>query len=228
MKSNTERFNFHYSEIERLIERKRPHWTLRAVPSMDFDDVKSIMSLHIFKKIHLYDEEKEFAPWVSTIIEHQFINILRNTYSNVVKPCNKCPANMDNEQCSIYGEQSIECALYKKWTESKMSAYHVKLPLPIENHTNEIYDQKCGAFDLDKSAKILHAKMENKLKPVEWKIYQMIYIQHLSDEEVAIQMGFKTTEKNRTIGYKRIRQIKNSILEKVKNHLQKEGVDYVE
>lgn len=228
MKSNTEQFNFHYSEIERLIERKRSQWTLKAVPSMDFDDVKSIISLHIFKKIHLYDEEKDFAPWASTIVENQFINILRNIYSNVVKPCNKCPANMGDEQCSIYGEQSTECALFKKWTESKMSAYNVKLPLPIENHSNEVSEQKCGTFDIDKSARILHSKMELKLKPTEWKVYEMIYIKNLSDEETAALMGFKTTEKNRTIGYKRIRQIKNSIIEKVRKHLKEEGVDFVE
>jgi hypothetical protein len=38
-------------------------------------------------------------------------------------------------------------------------------------------------------------------------------------------MGYKTTEKNRQPGYKQIKNIKKSILVKVKKELDKNGID---
>ena len=48
---------------------------------------------------------------------------------------------------------------------------------------------------------------------------------NLEEEEVAKKMGYKTTEKNRQPGYKQIKNIKKSILIKVKKEIDKSGAD---
>ncbi len=67
--------------------------------------------------------------------------------------------------------------------------------------------------------------MEEMLKPVEWKVYRMLYIENKSENEVASEMGYKTSEKNRTPGYKQITNIKRSIILKVKKAIQKDEID---
>ena len=53
--------------------------------------------------------------------------------------------------------------------------------------------------------------MKTVLKAVEWKVYNYLYIQHKSEEEVAKLMNYKTSEKNRVPGYKQIKNLTNII-----------------
>ena len=69
--------------------------------------------------------------------------------------------------------------------------------------------------------------MEKILKPIEWKVYKLLYIEHKSDEDAAKLMGYRTSEKNRIPGYKQIKNIKKSIIEKVRKVLEKGEIDYI-
>ena len=51
------------------------------------------------------------------------------------------------------------------------------------------------------------------------------YIDHLSEEQAAKKMGYKTTEKNRSPGYKQIKNLKKSIITKVKKIIANDEVD---
>ena len=62
--------------------------------------------------------------------------------------------------------------------------------------------------------------MKANLKSAEWKIYQALYINNMSEEEAATLMGYKTNEKNRVPGYKQIKNVKKSIIQKVKKMLK--------
>ena len=53
----------------------------------------------------------------------------------------------------------------------------------------------------------------------------MLYIENKNENEVASEMGYKTSEKNRTPGYKQITNIKRSIILKVKKAIQKDEID---
>lgn len=63
--------------------------------------------------------------------------------------------------------------------------------------------------------------MEVVLKPLEWKVYKLIYIQGVSEEEAAKEMGYKTTEKNRSPGYKQIKNVQKKIINKAKEAIKK-------
>ena len=80
-------------------------------------------------------------------------------------------------------------------------------------------------FDVEVAADKLHKKMKTILKANELQVYELLYIENLEEEEVAKKMGYKTTEKNRQPGYKQIKNIKKSILIKVKKEIERSGAD---
>ena len=213
-------------DIDREISKRKNKWNLTALAWMDFDDVSQILRIHIHKKWHLYDQTQRLGPWINRIITNQIKNLIRNNYGNYVRPCLKCAAAEGDNLCAIYKKQSADCPLYKNWQQNKKSAFDTKLPIALENHTQEVYSlQNQVGFDIDSAAKKLHIKMKEVLKSNEWLVYQYLYIDHLSEEQAAKKMGYKTTEKNRSPGYKQIKNLKKSILIKVKKCLSNDEVD---
>ena len=52
MKMKLRTFEDCYDEIEKIVEKKSYDWTLKANLLLDFDDVKSIIISHVWKKWH--------------------------------------------------------------------------------------------------------------------------------------------------------------------------------
>lgn len=207
-----------------IIKRKNK-WNLTAINWMDFSDVSQILRIHIYKKWHLYDSEKPLAPWVNRIISNQIKNLIRNNYSNFTRPCLKCAAAEGEDGCAIYLKQYNACPLYGNWEKNKKNAHDTKLTVSIENHFQEINDKPVDNFDMEKTAQNIHNKMQKVLKPIEWKVYQHLYIEGKDEEQTAKLMGYRTSEKNRIAGYKQIKNIKKIIIIKVKKHLYNGDID---
>ena len=92
-----------YSDvINEEIAKKRFKWNLTSLAWMDYEDVSQILRFHIFKKWHLFDQDKNIKPWIRTIIANQIKNLIRNNYTNFIKPCNKCEAAKEETACEIY------------------------------------------------------------------------------------------------------------------------------
>jgi RNA polymerase sigma factor (sigma-70 family) len=207
-----------------IIKRKNK-WNLTAINWMDFSDVSQILRIHIYKKWHLYDPKKPLAPWVNRIISNQIKNLIRNNYSNFTRPCLKCAAAEGDDGCAIYSKQCKTCPLYANWEKSKKNAHDTKLTLSIENHHQEINDMPINNFNMERTAENIHTKMQKVLKPIEWKVYQHLYIEGKDEEQTAKLMGYRTSEKNRIAGYKQIKNIKKIIIIKVKKHLYNGDID---
>ncbi len=173
------------AEIDKEIEKRRVKWQLKAVAWMDFDDVSQLLRTHIYKKWYLWDQKREFLPWLNTVITRQIINILRNLYTNFARPCISCSANEGDDRCRLYRNQCSDCPLYKKWEKTKKMAYNVKLPLSIEDKTEEVYTIPGEDDDLEGRAAHLHQKMREILTSIQFKIYKYLYIDGKSEEEVA-------------------------------------------
>ena len=214
-------------QIDIEIAKRRSKWGLSALAWMDFDDVYQILRIHIYRKWHLYNPEKNLLPWVRTIISNQIKNLIRNNYSNFVKPCNKCAAAQGDDGCEIYKSQCADCPLFRNWERNKKSAFNTKMPVPLENHSQEVHflSQK-RSVDVEKAAKKIHDRMKKTLKRNEWLIYKYLYIEHKSEFEVAKLMGYKTSEKNRSPGYKQIKNVKKRIIQKVKDCLSNDEIDF--
>ena len=211
--------------IDSEIRKRRGKWNLTAVAWIDFDDVSQIIRIHIFKKWNLYDSSKPLVPWINRIISNQIKNIIRNNYGNYSRPCLKCAAAESNDLCNIYEKQCSECPLYAHWEKNKKKAHDTKLPLPLDHHTKEVFNRFDQSVNVEHAANSLHLKMKKLLKPVEWKVYNYLYIEYKDEKVVAELMGYSTSEKNRNPGYKQIKQIKKKIITIAKRVINEGEID---
>lgn len=214
--------------IDDIIEKRRGKWRLFAISWMDFDDVAQELRVHIYKKWHLWDYNKPLEPWLNQVIHHQMINKTRNHYSSFAKPCVQCVHKDGDEGCyyTPSKQQCNECPLYSEWSKKKKRAYDVKLPVSIENHQNEVQDRPDHYADIDRQIKSLGEKIKAHLTDTENKIFIMLYVKHMDENEVAGKMGFKTSEKRRKAGYRQIINYKKSIILKAKKLLEEEDIDH--
>lgn len=202
--------------IDVEIKKRKGKWTLKAVPSIDFDDVSQILRIHIHNKWYQWDQTRILEPWLNTLITNQITNLIRNLYGNFARPCLSCAANQGGDLCSLYSKQCDECPLFAYWQSHKKRAHDTKLPLPLEVHTQEVFSIPENNFDMDRKVSELHSKMKGCLTAMQYKIYKLLYIEGKDEDEVAILMGYKTNEKNRKSGYKQIPNVKKIILEKAR------------
>lgn len=180
---------------------------------MDYDDVSQIIRLHIFNKWDQYNQEMPLEPWINRIITSQLINLSRNIYYSNARPCLKCPDNEGGDLCRTYKKQCDACPIFKKWQNGKKAAHDIRLPLPMENHSVEVYDLPAQTTDIEKSIPLFHEIMKKMLRKSEWEIYELLYIQNLSEKAVAEKLGFRSSE-SRAPGYARIKQVQKIIMEK--------------
>ena len=226
-KKNRATFEESIDVIDIEIKKRRGKWNLSVLAWMDFQDVSQILRIHIYRKWHLYDTDKPLGPWLNRIISNQIKNLIRNNYGNFCRPCLKCAAAEGGDLCTIYGKQDNSCPLYANWELTKKSAHDAKLPVPLENHAQEVYSLDSNSIDVGATAVKLHERMKVILKPIEWRVYEYLYVMDKTETEVARLMGYKTSEKNRSPGYKQIKNIKKSIIEKVKKALNDGEIDIV-
>jgi hypothetical protein len=226
MKSNQKiSFEDCYDVISREINKKKFKWTLNSLSWLSWEDVAQIILIHINDKWAQYDTSKPLQPWLSAIISNQIKNIIRNNYSNYTRPCLKCKASEASDGCKIYQTQCSDCPLYAEWEKRRKPAYNVKIPVSIENHVNEIQEISEEGYGLERNIQEIHRKMKEILKPIEYKIYEGIFINNEPEEHLAKRLGYISNEKNRTPGYKQIKNIRKAIIIKAKKCIAEEQVD---
>lgn len=200
------------------IAKRKSRWQLRAIPSIDFDDVSQILLIHVHKKWHLWDQKLQLEPWLNKVLTHQITNLLRNVYTSCTRPCLACARNEGGDLCSLNssGKQCNECPIYKEWETKKKAAADIRMPLPIEKREAEVYSLPEESVDIERMAAELYERVKPFLSPVELKVYNSLFIEFNDEETTAKVMGYRTSEKNRKAGYRRIKQIRRNIIEKVK------------
>jgi len=173
-----------YPVIHQEVEKRRRKWQLKAVTWMDYDDVSQLIKLHIYKKWSYYDPEKPLAPWVARIVCNQLSNLLRNNYTNVISPCNKCVCALADGTCEIYGVRDNSCPLYRNWFYNKKSAYDIKMPLPLCHHSSEIDLHLDEKYNIQYEIEEINRIMKEHLNDREWNIYKLLYIDNMEESEV--------------------------------------------
>jgi hypothetical protein len=152
------------------------------------------------------------------------INMVRNLYGNYARPCVSCPANQGSngevELCSIYGTQCSVCPLYAHWEKHKKSAHDTKLPLPLESHSQEVFNIPEHNFDLDKQIEELRIKLKDYLTPIQYRVYTLLFVDGKSEEAAAKILGYNTSEKGRSPGYKTIHNIRKLIIVKARKIIE--------
>jgi RNA polymerase sigma factor (sigma-70 family) len=224
-KKSSPSFEESISIIDNEISKRRNKWNLSSLTWIDFDDVSQIIRIHIYKKWHLYNPKKPLAPWVNRIISNQIKNLIRNNYLNFIKPCAQCPEAEPDEGCKKFGKQCSSCPLYKEWEKNKKHAYNLNMPVSFESLENCVDTSYSDSIDIDKFKLDLDEKMKKFLKPLEWKLYEMLYIKKMTEKQAAKKMGYKSTEENRNPGYKQIKNMQKAIIKKIKINIHNGGID---
>jgi RNA polymerase sigma factor (sigma-70 family) len=198
-------------EIEQVLAKYRAKWQLNALTWLDYDDVCQIIRLHIYNKLHLWDQKRAFKPWASVLISNQIKNLIRNHYSNFAKPCLQCPHYSGGLDCSMTksGVQDVSCSLFANWRKKKENAYNLKLPLSLDTSIfvyDNLYDEN---VDYDRKVAKIHQLVLKELSEKHKIIYTMLFMENATDEEVAKRFGFKKdTSKRKTPRYKQINNLK--------------------
>lgn len=211
--------------VNRIIESKRCKWQLRIINWMDFDDVASILRIHIYNKWNKWDQNKPLEPWLNIVASNQIRNLIRNHYSNFTKPCLNCEFSMGGTECKKYQTQNCSCPDFAQWFKTRKRAYDAKLPVTIENHTQEVSNMPSDDLDLEKVVPIFHKKIMGALVGTERTLYRKLFIEHKSEQRVAREMGYKTTEKGRMAGYKRIRQLVKNMVRTSRELIASQGLN---
>lgn len=208
--------------IETEIAKRRRKWTLNQI---DFEDVSQMLMIRIFNKYHTFDEEKGvFSHWVNTVITRAIWTILRDNYTKFARPCVfKCVYNVGADNCSYTpsGKQCEECPLYDAWTKKKRDHHNVKLPVTLDKYDVDSENLVDGFLDIEGAKGVIDNKIESKLKPSEWKVYDLLFIQNKDDEEVAEILGYKTSPGQRC---KQIQNIKRTIVAKAREIIDEENL----
>jgi hypothetical protein len=224
-KSSKPEFDDYLSVINTEIAKRKYKWTLNSLAWMDFDDVAQIIRIHVYNKWAQYDPARPIQPWLNAVITTQIKNIIRNNHGNYARPCLRCDAAEGEKGCKIYGTQCESCPLYADWKKRKQAAYNIKLPVSIENHVNEIHQISDETSDVSSQVEKVHKKMKEVLKPIEYKVYEGLFILNEDEETVAKKLGYISNEKGRTPGYKQIKNIRKNVIAKVKKYLTSGEID---
>lgn len=206
--------------IDAEIKKRKNKWFLDSIPWVSFEDVEQIIRVHIYQKWDKWDQKRDLKPWINKIITNQFKNILRNYYLNFAKPCSSCPFDSSiagENLCSFTksGTQDSTCPLYAKWNKSKKSAHDVKIPLRLDAQEYESSAFKGESFQVDRAVKQIDLHLKDQLSQKHYEIYNMLFVQNMSEDEVAKKLGYKTNEQGRTAGYKQIKNMRKFFKEKV-------------
>ena len=204
-------FDSQSADLEELLKKYRPKWQLSALAWMDYDDVCQIIRFHIHKKWHLWDQTRPFKPWASMIISNQIKNLIRNNYSSFAKPCLRCPHNMGATSCEYTKskEQDESCADFDKWKKKKERAFNIKLPLALEEGVATGTSSLKDFVNYKTSSNKLHQLVMKELNEKHKKIYHMLYIENIDENDVAKKFGFKAdASKRKKPRYKQMANLK--------------------
>lgn len=221
-------YSYYSDEIDNEIRKRKGKWRLSSINWLDYDDVSQIIRFHIFKKWDQWDQRRPLLPWINKIISNQLKNLIRNHYHSFVKPCVGCPFNNSNSDQENYCDftptkkQDSNCPLFKKWSKSKKHAYGVKIPVSIETlPRSNIEDHHAHNTNVTISIEKVNKELKKILPEKQYYIYKMLFMDKKPEEEIAIELGYKTNEKGRTAGYKQIKNLKlkfkKIVLKMIKN-----------
>jgi len=119
--------------------------------------------------------------------------------------------------------------LYKKWESTKKHAYNVKITLSLDSHIHEVdggAEYHLGA-DIERASGKLIEELEKTLNTRQLQAFYLLFIDNKTDEEVAAEMGFKSTESGRKAGYKQIKNLKKLLKEKAIKILKNKGTTFL-
>lgn len=206
MTGDIKAFEARVPELRVILSKRKGSWTLTTV---DWEDIESILLARLWQKFHLYRPDKgPLENWANTVISRALSNLLRDSLMKWSKPCTSagpyggtCVFNQMGDGCS-YTQSGIKCGqckLYRRWQEKKESLYNIKASLPLEHHDMEVQNMQEDFLDIAAAKLKIDACVMSQLNSHDAKVYRLLFIDHLSMEEVSKRMKYKT-QSNSKVG----------------------------
>ena len=228
--------------LQGLISKRKNSWTLTSV--MEFQDVESIILTKLYRNFRLYDPMQPLDRWANTVITNELKNLVRNHVVSHLKPCfaansygAKCAFNEGQNQCgwTKSGIQDSSCRFYANWEKKKKVKSQIASPLSLDaplgnDDTSDlslghITASPAGGFiDFEGSKKVIDIKVIALLTKEEAKIYRLLYIRHLTPEQVGKKMGYRKQANSDVPGYIRIKKIMNKVRALAEQIIYSEGI----
>lgn len=206
--------------INKIISLHIHKWKMKAIPSIDKDDISQELRAHIISRLSKYNEDRPLGNWLTTVVTNWIINCLRNCYTKFAKPCVglKCAAYLGGNDCKLYVKTCSDCPLYAKWEMDKKQQHDVKLTVTIEDHLNEVNFKPFEETDILEKLEELKFKLKEKLTDNEFYIFESLYLNNKTEAEIITELKFSS----KAAGAKEIKSLKQTIYERIKKILVEE------
>ena len=187
-------------EISGLIDKRKSSWRLQ---NPEWEDVKQIILIKIWKKFDQYDENRPLENWANVVITRSIINLLRDNIYKSARPCisvdvygNPCVYNMGDNTCSFTksGIQCGECKAYANWQKKKESQANLGAPVSLEDHEDESNNLQSDFLDIEATKEKIDAILLKRLNTWDKNLYQYMYIDHLSEAKVFKKLKVEYTK----------------------------------
>lgn len=217
------------AELDSILKSKRSFWSLGAICHMDYDDVCQIIRIHIYKQFAKWDQNRSFSKWAKEVVNNQISNLKEKHYGKFAPPCRTCEFDLGGDRCEFTtcGMKTSECSKFAEWQQKKEEAYRLVLATSADESYSEdpggegrIKIESNESPDYVSASARLHYLMQVDMTDKEKKIYRLLFIENRTDEFVARELGWKTTEKGKPPGYRRISGFKKTFKDKAKKILK--------
>ncbi len=198
-------FNELLPRIRVIVSKRKGSWTLSTLA---WEDVESILMTRIWQQLPMYDVARPFDNWANRLISNTLSNLLRDRIYRFERPCitanpagGSCVFNEGGDRCGFTesGKQCAECPLYAKWQKKKEFAHNLQSSLPLESHAQEVHSPHNQFFDVAAAKPLIDQKVMSQLNHHDAKVYRMLFIDHMSMEDVSKKMKYKT-QSNSKVG----------------------------
>ena len=106
-------------------------------------------------------------------------------------------------------EQDETCPDFAKWKKKKERAFNIKLPLALEEGVSTGVATLKDFVDYKNASNKLHGLVMEQLNEKHKKIYYMLYIENIDENDVAKKFGFKAdSAKRKKPRYKQMANLK--------------------
>ncbi len=230
-------FDIAYPEIATIVASRRSSWTYLSV--MEWSDVSAQLIERIWMKWDKYDPAEPLENWTNTLISNALFNLRRDLVLRYARPCIgggkaggiHCVYNKNNDSCTATpsGKQCSECPLFADWQRNRQHKHNLKSSIALEHHAQEVSNIQGDFSDIDAIKGALDKQMKKELTQWEYRIYKMLYMQHLTPAQTSERLEAYSKTKKRALksdeqfSYQAILRQKRWLKDMMKEVLRRNG-----
>ena len=190
-------FEESYAEINKIVQSRRSAWTY--VSLMEWNDVSAILIERVWKKWDTFNPLRgPLENWVNTLISRALMNLRRDLLLRWSRPCvggwnakgKTCVHNLGGDSCEITKshKQCAECPIYADWKVVREHQLNIKSTVALDNHAQEVSNKPEDFCDVEAIKELVDQQMKANLTMWEYRLYDALYIRHLSPGETGLEL----------------------------------------